>query len=200
MKHFGVVFCSGKTVTAATINYRVLKNGVSQATGAGVAGAANVFWNLTFYNFGEVQIGDVLEVKLWSTQADSYLDFNAIWLSPSQPEVTKRGTLLKDLNWISFTNPSASNTFKPETITALSVLNLSNTAGLFWYPLPLTAVSYQVATNTGAFYAQPWPNYGLWRTNQGDALLSVYAQTHGTNRNFQKFNYPNTFQFREVFL
>jgi hypothetical protein len=199
MKHFGVVLCSGKAPSGGSISYRVLKNGVSQASGTSAA-AVNQFWTHTYYNFGEVQIGDVLEVRLWANVTDIYMDFNAIWGAPSQPEVTKRGTLLKDLNWTGITNPSGSNTFKPETITALSVLNLSNTSTMFWYPLALTAVSYSIALNTSAFYAQPWSNYGLWRTNQGDALSSVYVQNHATNRNYQRFSYPNAFQFREVFL
>ena len=58
-----LLYGAGKAVTAATIYWRMKKNGASVATGSGSV-AANTFytWSCGFY---DVAVGDVLELALW---------------------------------------------------------------------------------------------------------------------------------------
>lgn len=189
MKNFAVVVCSGKCPTAAQISYRLVKNGVSVSQVNNATTVANNFWTHTYNSFGEVSSGDVLEVKLWSTQADSYVDFYGMFMSPSQPEVAKRGTLLKDL---SFIVPSSS----PFSAT----MNMSNAGSCILYPSSNTTTSMNVSQGTSFLYICPHLNYGLFRSPQGDASSGPYTQNSASTRNYQKTAYPTTITFREINL
>jgi hypothetical protein len=69
------VIAAGKAVTAATISWRMKKNGSNVATGT-QAVAANTFYTVNAYFVG-VAVGDVLTISLWSNQTDSNWDYNA---------------------------------------------------------------------------------------------------------------------------
>lgn len=69
-----VVVGAGKVVTAATISWRIKKNGTSVATGSSAV-AAGYYYTATGY-FYSANVGDVLTMSLWSNQTDSNWDYN----------------------------------------------------------------------------------------------------------------------------
>ncbi|MEM3616664.1 MAG: hypothetical protein QXJ31_01970 [Candidatus Bathyarchaeia archaeon] len=76
-KHIALVYAGGKAVTAATISWRMKKNGASVATGS-LNVSANNFYTLTAFFGVDVAAGDVLEIALWSNQTDSNWDYKAL--------------------------------------------------------------------------------------------------------------------------
>ena len=74
-----ILNASGQAVTAATISYRMTKNGVSVRTGTYTV-AANYYYRLGCY-FYDVAVGDVLGIKLWSSVADSNWDMKTFWMN-----------------------------------------------------------------------------------------------------------------------
>ena len=85
---------AGKAVTAATIYYRMKKNGASVKTGSSTVAADTFYtWNCHFF---DVAVGDVLEIALWSSVADSNWDYKAYHVVVSRiiPDVKVR--LLKN--------------------------------------------------------------------------------------------------------
>ena len=86
---------AGKAVTAARIYYRMKKNGASVKTGSSTVAAANTFytWNCHFFN---VAVGDVLEIALWSSVADSNWDYKAYHVVVSRIIPDAKVRLLKN--------------------------------------------------------------------------------------------------------
>lgn len=70
--------------TTGFIYYRVLKNGVSVATGSqSVVGVA--FWSHCHYRFFDVKAGDVLAVKTWADKPNAYIhDFYRVVVYPTR--------------------------------------------------------------------------------------------------------------------
>jgi len=71
----GWLIAAGKYPTAGSLYFRLLKNGVSIWYYSGTV-YAGYFWTLHTFFF-DVKVGDVLAVKLWSNQTDSYWDYKA---------------------------------------------------------------------------------------------------------------------------
>jgi len=74
-KWIGMVIGAGKAVTAATVSWRMKKNGVSVNTGT-LAVTANTFYTIQAW-FYDVAVGDLLELALWSNVSDSNWDYKA---------------------------------------------------------------------------------------------------------------------------
>lgn len=183
------IVCSGKAgATASTISYRVLKNGVSQLTATAASTTAANFWTHTYWQGFDVQVGDVLEVKLWASTSDAYLDFYGLIVAPSQPEVSKRGTILRDLT---FSTMLANTNAFSNTLAA-------NIAQSVLYPCNTTLGSINVATNVPYLYVIPFPSFGLFRNSVGDAAGTTSIQNVAGSRTYQKVVYPLSFSFREV--
>jgi hypothetical protein len=199
MKNFAVIHVHGKGGTAGSLSYRTIKNTVSQAT-ASLAYSANFYLNCTFHNIGEVQIGDVIEIKLWSNQSDAYIDFHGTYCTPAQPQCFKPNVLIKDLTWSmgGFSTSAGSVPFSNAGFT----LTASNTLNGIFYPLSnATFLSANCASNTGFQYLVPNTTYGAFRGGQGDANFTVYSSfTAATFNNWQSLNYPISISFREVSL
>lgn len=77
-KYIAVVYAAGKFVTAGTLYWRMKKNGSSVRTGSSSISANNYYTVNAF--FFDVDVGDVLEIALWSDQTDSDWDYDAIFV------------------------------------------------------------------------------------------------------------------------
>jgi hypothetical protein len=70
------IFAGGKyAATSGYIYWRMLKNGASVSTGYYIIDA-NYYWTVQA-QFYDVKVGDVLELRLWSQQSGSNLDYEA---------------------------------------------------------------------------------------------------------------------------
>jgi len=88
-----VLYAAGKNTSgsAITVYYRVLKNGVSVATGSGSV-AAGYYYTWSHYRFLDVVVGDVLSCKLWASSADMKWDYKAVLVWPTR--IGPKGRLL----------------------------------------------------------------------------------------------------------
>jgi hypothetical protein len=73
------VYAAGKFVTAGTLYWRMKKNGSSIANGSTSVGA-NTFYTVSAH-FYDVNVGDILEIALWSSVTDSNYDYKALAVS-----------------------------------------------------------------------------------------------------------------------
>jgi hypothetical protein len=195
MQYFVNPVVSGKVGAAAsTIAYRILKNGANVATiTPGASAAATQFWTHNHWRLPDVKVGDVIDIKYWAAQADVTLDFYGLVVYPSQPEVAKRGAILRKLT---FSNPITA----PNFVTAFTV---NNTAG--YYLNPTTPPAYNViATNTNHPFEFPTiefnSTYGLFRhgVGEGNGLPQTAQYANATTRQQQKNWFPQNISFREI--
>jgi hypothetical protein len=186
------VICSGKAVTAATISYRVLKNGVSVTTAAATATPANNFWCHTYWAAWDAQVGDTIDIKLWSSQADSYVDFYGLICGHTQPDFSKRGNILKDLSFPSYatTTNLFSNTLVVSNGAAIVMLPVSNNS----------SANFSLASTHVFNVISPYTGGGLYKANVGEGGTSTYVQNNAGQRSYQRVLHPLTLQFREVNL
>ena len=84
---------AGKCPTAATVSWRMKKNGASVATGTISVATANYYYNI-MPNFYDVAVGDVLEVALWSNQTNSQYDYKACAISISRVIIINADVML----------------------------------------------------------------------------------------------------------
>jgi hypothetical protein len=77
-----VLVAAGKAVTAATINWRMKKNGSSVNTNS-FSVAANTYYTINAF-FYDISVGDVLAIALWSNKTDSNWDYNAYQVRPTR--------------------------------------------------------------------------------------------------------------------
>lgn len=121
LDYCAIVYAAGKAITAATISWRMKKNGTNVATGS-QAVAANTFYTVSAFFEGAsgvgLQVGDVLTVSLWSNQADSNWDYNAyqVHCTRLQPSQNRMKQTLCNVTYINASialasgNPSANAT------------------------------------------------------------------------------------------
>jgi hypothetical protein len=83
---------AGKCPTAATVSSRMKKNGASVNTGT-ISVSANYYYNI-MPNFYDVAVGDVLELALWSSVADSQYDYKACAISISRVIIVNADVML----------------------------------------------------------------------------------------------------------
>lgn len=182
---------SGKIgAVASVVSYRVLKNGVSVAQASGASAVATQFWSHTHWRTFDVQVGDVLEIKYWAAQADVTLDFYGLIIYPSQPDITKRGTILKDLAITNMTTlPAFATTF-----------TVANSQSMVFYPFAATNVNYTNSIANITFLSiLSNSTYGLFRHSSPELNGAVTTQyVNATLRQMQKQYYPQNISFREV--
>lgn len=195
MKYLAAVIVSGKCNTAATISYRVFKNGSSLVTST--AGAtANQFWTHTHWRWFDVQVGDVLDVRVWSNQADTTIDYCALQIYPANIFLSPPNVILKDLNFaISSTVP---NPFTGAGVRA-TILGNSNTCILS--PSNVSGAWFTLLTSAMTIYSfMPNPTVGLLRmSNGGDTnATSTTANNNATQISIVRNGIPPAISFREV--
>lgn len=189
MKYNAVLYVSGKAgASAATLSYRVLKNGTSVVQSSGTSVTASNYWAHTHWRTFDVQVGDVLEVRTWSNTSDANLDFYGLIVFPSQPILYKQNTILKDLDLSGVVNTP--NFTTPTTITF--------TGNYYLYPYSTTASS--LALNSAINLPSVILNatYGLFRNQYPEITAQTAQGVHATQRQIQKVWYPTTISFREI--
>jgi hypothetical protein len=160
-KHIALLYAGGKAVTAATISWRMKKNGLSVATGT-INVAANTFYTLSAFFGVDIVAGDVLEIALWSNQTDSNWDYKAYQIQATRVLPTNKPRYLTKVSF---------------TVGAAPALTLGNpSVGLtqslkIWYSdiiFAAAAASFSVDAVYGG------NNYGIYRLGYAD---SDYANT-----------------------
>lgn len=82
VKYIACLYAAGRFTTAGTLYWRMVKNGASVATGTASV-SASYYYTVNAW-FLDVQSGDVLGVKLWSSVSDSNYDYKAIFVYPTR--------------------------------------------------------------------------------------------------------------------
>jgi len=180
-KFIAILIGAGKTVTAATIYYRMKKNGASVTTASGGI-SANTFytWNCYFYN---VAVGDVLELALWSNQTDSNWDYKAYQIQVSRLILLNKPRLLLPCNFAAVALHPILTLGNPYVYITGSLYPNHTDHNL---PLISDATSYE------ALY--PKDTYGIYHTNYGDEgyANSSVLRTSTTRRPYYYCNYVPT--------
>lgn len=191
LKYAALLYASGKNTDAAsqTVNWRVLKNSVSVATGSQTGVASNQFWTHSYFQFFDVAVGDVLEIRLWSTSANVNYDYYAIALQPTRINLGK-SYINKDVSYTNLVNHPA---------LALGTPNVQSTA---FTGVNACSIANQPTNVSGSatFGALSWTSpYFAGRINNADQVTSVTTLTHATNHpQYQRNSIPSAISFREV--
>jgi hypothetical protein len=186
------IITAGKCVTSGVISWRALKNGVSIATGSTASITANNFYTETHWRWYDIQVGDLLEVKLWSSVSDSNYDYQALYIYPTQLVNSPINTIMKDVTYMTVIPPSVPS----------GNGNATNTAGLNILPTSssnTSAYNISFTGTTNTFPALGQTTHGFFRMNSGDVNLTTYHQVHATLRpQYQKNYVPSSITYREV--
>jgi hypothetical protein len=179
-KYIATLIGAGKAVTAATISYRMKKNGVSVESGSSSV-PANYFYTRECW-FYDVAVNDVLELALWSNQTDSNWDYKAFQIQVSRLILLNKPRMLTPCNFAAVSkfpnlilgNPSTSS-------VAMQVFHIDK-----------LAMALSSATVFDFLY--PQNTYGLFRVNYGDYvnLNSSWCLTSATYRPSYYRNYCPT--------
>jgi hypothetical protein len=179
-KWVAVLIGAGKAVTAATIYWRMKKNGVSVNTGSSSVSAGYYYtYNCFFY---DVAVGDVLELALWSNQTDSNWDYKAYQIQVSRVILLNKPRLLSPCNFA--------------TVTLYPTLTLGNpsSSNFAFYPYHCDNALPSIGVSTSYEYLYPKNTYGMFRINYGDytSSNSSIIKTSTTYRPYYYRNYVPT--------
>lgn len=201
-KHSALILASGKCVTAATISYRVLKNGVSITT-ASTTGTANQFWSQNHWRWYDVQVGDVLEVRAWSNQTDTTVDYTCLQLYPSAVVLSPIGMIMSDIAC----SPQNLTSNPTPTGAGVRTVNVANTGGFNITASDNAAVGNSSGTVnipatssiTYTVYATKSNSFGIYRLPFLDAGAGTTSPfNNATQSSLQKQTIPSSITFREV--
>lgn len=184
------IVTSGKAISTATPNYRILKNGASVTTAAGSSVAANNFWALTHWRWLDVQVGDVLEVRLWSTVSDTNYDYSAIFVYPTNVVLTPPNVMTKDVTIVS------SNTASPSLTQGTP--SVSNFGSLCVFPTTSTFTAGLGASTYTLPVYMPHPTQGFCKVVNGDTSASGVGNHATSHPLYQKNSAPISISFREM--
>jgi hypothetical protein len=179
-KWVAVLIGAGKAVTAASISYRMKKNGASVASGAGSVSAGYYYTRHCF--FYDVAVGDVLELALWSNQTDSNWDYKAYQIQVSRLILLNKPRLLAPCNFAALA-----------THPVLTLGNPSSTTGsLYTYHIDQYFMTISGATSLDTIY--PKNTYGMFRIYYGDYAYSnsSIVRTDAAYRPYYYRNYVPT--------
>lgn len=189
--HVPFVFATGKIGAASTIiNYRILLNGVSQAQGGSVSVAAGLYYTIEQLRYIPVNVGDVITVSLWSSQADTTFNYHAFTTCYTRPQLTKPGTILKDVTY--------NATGFPTLTQAPSPIAVSTQQNFLPYPYPGNSAGIGSGVSTFGALVQD-STYYMGRANYGDSNNNYQISSHATNQtNYPKNFMPTSISFREI--
>jgi hypothetical protein len=179
-KWVAIVIGAGKAVTAATIYYRMKKNGASIASGSSSV-SANYFYTrqCCFY---DVAVGDVLELALWSDQVDSYWDYKAYQIQVSRVILFDKPRLLSPCKFAALTTHPALTLGSP----GYAIGNL--------YPCFHDDLLTAISSPTSYDFFYPKDTYGMFRLTYGDYSYpnGSINKTSTTYRPYYSRNYVPT--------
>jgi len=149
------IVVAGYCPSSATIYHRMLRNGSSVSTGSSSV-SARYYYTRIFY-FYNVNVGDVLEVKLWSSATDSDWRYKAYQIQVTRIIPLSKIRLLSPCNIVSV-----------DTQPTLTLGNPSVYASYLYYVFHLDGLygSYSSTVNFACLYVGDI--LGLYRINYGD--------------------------------
>jgi hypothetical protein len=175
-KWVAIVIGAGKAVTAATIYWRMKKNGASVNTGSSSVSAGYYYTRQCF--FYDVAVGDVLELALWSSVSDSNWDYKAYQIQVSRVILLNKPRLLSPCNFAALTTQPALTLGSPSfTNYNLYPFHCDNAL-----PNINAAISYQ--------FLYPKDTCGMFEPYYGDAYSSN-SSTVRTSTTYRPYYYRN---------
>jgi len=181
VKLLAAVIGAGQFITAGTVYWRMKKNGSSVATGSQAVSANNYYTlNATFFG---IVAGDVLEIALWSNQADSNYDYKALSVLYSRLNPHAKRSLYLDLFFekvdtnftLSLGNPSATDTW----VATYNPINGNNYSTTPAYECGANVLTKAPIKFYGAFSSDL---YGIMRSYFGEPGNAGSMKTHASYR------------------
>lgn len=190
VKYTGIVTVAGRNVSGSsqTINYDVLRNNISIATGSQTGVLDTYSWTHTHYRWSaDLVVGDEIKVKVWATSENVNLDYYSIQVYPTQINVGK-AYMNKDVEYTVQTGSLVMNNPFVQLSGSISI-----------HPNTNATPAYAVNGNI-TFKALGWnDSYNTGRVNYGDVVNSSSTTAHATFRPFYiRNNYVKKITFREV--
>lgn len=191
--YLGRLLAGGQCVTAATISWRMTKNGANVATSV-LSVSANYYYVVDAC-FLDVKVGDVLGLKLWSNQSDSNWDRSAIAIHPSRiyplPTPLYKDVTISCVYSQSFTNFNAAVTGSDGNAFVYNG-HINIRASSYTAPWSLSGISLLACVSP----------YGMIRTGMGDSAVSNTARTGtgATRPSVVRFPVPSQLTFRGAYL
>lgn len=190
--------------STTTLNHRILLNGANVTTGNNPGIGANLNWTHNFVHSALLQapikVGDVIEVKMWSNQADTQLDYYAIVFYTCRLQLARKDTILRDVKY------EYSGALRHTLALGRSPSLVSNQSAYHINSNLNHNVALNGATTIVPAMVQTVPAipssaiYGLWTVYFGDSGLrtTVSLRTHTSNHPVYETNsMPTTISFRE---
>ncbi|MEM2389221.1 MAG: hypothetical protein QW215_03165 [Ignisphaera sp.] len=184
------VIGAGRFTTAGYVYWRMLRNGTSISTGnRGVS--ADYYYTVNTY-FYDVKVGDVLELRLWSSVSDSVWDYRAFQIQPTRILPHAR---YRNLYGVSFDG------FQAHPVLTLGNPSVYGTGSSTFYHTDIFTRTIGSAFTVGLLI--PSPTYGLFRLSYGDYQTANYhiATTSASYRPYYYRNsLPTMIRFRFLYL
>jgi hypothetical protein len=174
-KWIAYIIGAGQFVTAGSVYWRIKKNGASVATGNSLI-SSYAYYTVNCY-FYDVAVGDVLELALWSTVADSNWLYKAYQIQLTRLILMNKPRILVPCNFTALST---------QPVLTLGVPSFS-TYNPYVYHLDVFFVQITVATNFENL--QP-KTYGIFRTPYGDISNSNTAVVR-TSASYRPYYYRN---------
>lgn len=162
--NYALVFAGGLNTTgsAATLCYRIKKNGVSTNSATNISVTANQYWTLHLFSrdgVGNVVAGDVIDVYLWQVTTNALnWDYQALAICPSRIFLDSKNEMI--FYKVSYTINGSIPELTAGTATVYNALS------------PLVYISSSVSASLSAsidIYCQKQDSvYGLLRQGQPD--------------------------------
>lgn len=194
VQHIPVIYAAGRIGAATTtINYRISVNGASQFQSNNANIAANNYYTHSFFRYVPLSVLDVVTVSLWSSQADTTLVYHAFTTCWTRPQLTKSGTIVKDVAY-------AASTAFPTLTLQPTPSAVSGTNGFKALPTNLSTVGLSFTAAAITISAMiPDATAGFGKCSNGDDSNFVQFASHATNQFSQfKNNMPASISFRDV--
>jgi hypothetical protein len=186
-----LVYVGGKIgVSSTNLSYRILVNGVSQVQSSNNTLGANLFWTYSFTRYYPINVGDVISVSLWSSQADTVLDYYALSVQPTRMQLTKNSVIMSNVAF-------GTGATVPNLTQGVPV---AQTVGAFLV-MATPSASFNISNPTAGTVPACMQDltYQTGRVTYSDSFNSTTIQTHATNRPYYTRNYiPATISFREI--
>ncbi|MGD9663565.1 MAG: hypothetical protein AB7U63_20170 [Porticoccaceae bacterium] len=188
-----ILYAAGKNTDAAsqTVYYRILKNGVSVATGS-YSVSADRFYTWEHYNFYDVKIGDVLACKLWATNVNVNWDYKALVIWPTR--IGPENIMIQDISY---------NVVLQPTLTLGPARPAGADTTRYHYHLDTLAVSFSQSgwLSIGNHVILPKSTYRFIRLESGDYYRFSMCSINTTYKPYYRPKWlVSTFSFRPLNL
>lgn len=196
-----LLYAAGKIgAAAATLNYRMAVNGVSQVQSNNAGIVANNYYTYTVSRYAPVQVGDVVTFSLWANQPDVTLDYTAFTTVVTRMQLAPIGAILKDVKF------GVGVAFPVATAQAPTPINIVSTQPVVCVPSNNVSSSITVVNSSSISYTMyaliQDPLYKVARSSYGDTINAVNLSASSAVNKFAYYRnwMPTTISFREIHL